>query len=363
MSLSGGAASTTRLGVLQRHDWQGWRQLARQGDTNGRLPYNVQQLERHGYELVHGQAQFGDGPVVGRLAALTDRVGRVLDQEITHPVFALPALREVDAVLAIFEDMAWPWRSRAAAARLPPLVVVSCWLGQRLLLPDPAARRRWRAWAQQVRLLTVFSHNQVPLVRGALGLPADRVLPLTFGVDTEFFTPADSRTGGHVLAAGGDVGRDWDTFLHAAALTPQVSYKWMTTHDQSGARGLSNVEVVQPAFGRAYRQLLQQADLVLVPTRPVAYPTGQSVLLEALACGTPVVATRTPALREYLTIEATVGVEPEDAQALASTVERAMNDASWLAAMRGLARGEAVRRYSDIDMWNALAEVTRAAGL
>lgn len=80
-----------------------------------------------------------------------------------------------------------------------------------------------------------------------------------------------------------------------------------------------NVQVAAPSAGRPTG--IPSLARLVVATPDVAYPSGQSVLLEAMAIEKPVVVTGTMALRDYV-VEGTtaVPVPPDDGDALSRAV-------------------------------------------
>nr|WP_231134363.1 glycosyltransferase family 4 protein [Motilibacter deserti] len=345
------------MSVLERNNWEEWRSRHATGDTNSSLPYGIDALSHQGWELQH--SPWSHGLVARGLRKATSLAGSRSSVQLLHPVSTALAYRDADAALAIFEDMAWPWAS-PLGRRLPPLVVMTCWLGQRLLLDDRSATERWRRLAGNAAGLTVFSENQVPLIRQRLGLSTSRIAVLRYGIDTDFFVPASAPRQDYVAAVGGDVGRDWETFLTAAADTPEVRYLLLTWPDRLGSLPVPpNVEV-RTAVGADYRRVLREAALVVVPTYPLAYPTGQSVLLEAMSSGAAVVATDTPALRGYLDPAAALPVPPVDAAELAAAVRELLHDPARREEMGAAGRRLAVERYGTEQMWADVAAHLRA---
>jgi glycosyltransferase involved in cell wall biosynthesis len=106
---------------------------------------------------------------------------------------------------------------------------------------------------------------------------------------------------------------------------------------------------------------LRAADLYVHPSRADTFPSG---VLEALACGTPVVASRVGGIPEQVTGESGVLVEPGDASALAAAIESLLADPSRRERMSTAAAADARARFSvdrQVDAYVALYEELTAA--
>lgn len=88
---------------------------------------------------------------------------------------------------------------------------------------------------------------------------------------------------------------------------------------------------------------LRKADLYVHPSRADTFPSG---VLEALACGTPVVASRVGGIPEQVTEETGVLVEPGDPAALAAAIESLLADPERRARMGRAAAADARERFS-----------------
>lgn len=97
----------------------------------------------------------------------------------------------------------------------------------------------------------------------------------------------------------------------------------------------------------------QAADLFVLPSID---EMGPNTLIEALACGTPVVATDRPGINEYVSDDAALFFSPRDAETLATALNRALNDLDCLR--------EGAQRVSSsfraIDTAGALANTYRS---
>lgn len=108
----------------------------------------------------------------------------------------------------------------------------------------------------------------------------------------------------------------------------------------------------------AYLEMLSNAMVVVVPTRQLSYPTGQTVLLEAMALGKACVVTSTPAIMDYVEdgVDA-LTVAPFDAEALAEAISRLLLDDA-LRARLGAAAQERVRATATTStMWASIDEL------
>ena len=125
-------------------------------------------------------------------------------------------------------------------------------------------------------------------------LPEQDVKYIPFGVDINFWSPFDLHEGkrDYVLAIGNDRYRDWTTLVKS--WDPNLpTLKIVTSLPIS--HNLPNIEVIRGDWRTnvidddAIRKLYQGASCVMVPLRDTIQPSGQSVCLQAMACGRPVV--------------------------------------------------------------------------
>ena len=107
--------------------------------------------------------------------------------------------------------------------------------------------------------------------------------------------------------------------------------------------------------------LLRSAAVVAVPSR--WYENQPMIVLEALALGTPVVATDMGGLPELVEPEATgVLVPPDDDHALADALDRLLADPEWALAMGRRGRAEVAGSHSPERHLERLDDVYRQAG-
>jgi glycosyltransferase involved in cell wall biosynthesis len=293
------------------------------------LPYRIDYLEDHRLtlrwtDIVHDSrwAQSPEGAIVRRLEAAT--------VPFAQAVYMSRHMRRAAVTLAMFESeanavavarRAWPRRSPTV------LAVITCWLAH-LLASGGVVRRAGYRWAYQaVDRLYYLSENQGPILCDELRLPAGRARYLPFGVDDQMFRPTGEPDGDYVLVVGRDRGRDWSTLLAAVGGIDMPVKICCRPQDLEGHRVPRGVEVLGYVDRDVYRNLLGRARVVAIATRPVVYPSGQSVLLEAMAMGRAVVVTQTEALAGYVTDGATALTVPAgDASALRERIVEAAGD-------------------------------------
>lgn len=126
---------------------------------------------------------------------------------------------------------------------------------------------------------------------------------------------------------------------------------------QAAALGLQNVHFIGNVSQQQLADLYRAADIDLVPSR--REPFGL-VAVEAMACGTPVVATNQGGLPDFVNSAVGELVNPEDARDLArgvtETLQRALADSGWRDRVAAYAR----ENYSQAAIIRELDELYRA---
>jgi glycosyltransferase involved in cell wall biosynthesis len=347
-------------------------EAARAGDAPTEFLFGAIELERAGHEISHFEIDprapinrvarravdgfAGRGLLPPHLAAASLRDTRRL----------LPTLRGADVVVATTTGTAMALASwRAAGLLRRPLVGIVAglvnhpWKRLRRATTPPLLRRMHAVFYGAGEL-------QVVLER-APGL-ARRVHANPFGVDLRFWTASDAGSPDGVLAIGTDGHRDWDTLVRAAPDIPAPVRVF--TSQRPPAELPTNVSWAAADWHRQVlsdpevRDLYRRTAAVVVPVQDVPQPSGQSVSLQAMACGRPVVLSRTRGLwaRESLHDgENVILVPPGDPGALASAVRAVLDDPRRANAI-GVAARAHVERDASIDAFaDRLLRICRAA--
>jgi glycosyltransferase involved in cell wall biosynthesis len=345
------------LGLFENGD-EGGRGGLRTGPPARSFGYGAQHLHGDGIQLIRVQ------PAHGRLHR---KVRDVVEHRAGYPadrlVRSLRTAARADVVFAYLENhgtlpallrarRTWPMRRT-------PLVVLSCWWAEELQSSGASTRERILRAAAGVDRILVLSSNQVG-VFARYGIPEHRVTSLPFSVDADWYTPdPDVVRDRDVVAVGMDRGRDFDTLVAAARMLPAARFDIVT---QSGrldpSRMPRNVTLHPMVPMDEYRHWLRRARVVAVPTHELAYPTGQSVLLEASATGACVAVTRTPAMADYLREGVTaLGLPLGDARGVAEVLGGALSDDELRRRIGSQARKAVEERYAYPGMWTRVREI------
>jgi hypothetical protein len=335
-----------------------WRRRYESGLVPDRLPYGLDRLAKHGIEVTF-RRPLAAAPARRAAAVLRRASGGF---ELAD---ALTDRRRRDSTFCV----CWDERSGVPAAlrsRLPgepPAVLGTLWatepgglgaVGARL------ARTGFRAAAS----VWANTYEQLEVLR-SWGVPARRLHRLLMGVDSDFWRVDQAEpVPGLVLGAGNDRHRDHEALVRALvgvhARRAATTLELVTRHP---------VEV-PPELGRRVdhlthpelRAVYGRAAVVAVALKPNLHLSGSTVILEAMACGRPVVATATAGVRDYV-VEGETGllVPAGDSDALGRAVERLLEDPEMAHEMGRAGRRLLERQFSTEVMTATLAEILMSA--
>jgi glycosyltransferase involved in cell wall biosynthesis len=219
------------------------------------------------------------------------------------------------------------------------------------------------------RLERVFTSSRVSArqISRDFGVAPDRLRMVANGVDTDLYRPdpATRREPNRILCVGraSDPNKGIKTLIEALALLPPDVALTLVDEDtpdntgrrrarQLGCEGRVNIVGRVPAD--ALVRLYQRAAVVVVPSR---YEGFGLPAVEAMACGTPVVACRSGALPEVLDVGGGgILVERDDPQSLAQGIRTLLEKPQLRAELGDRARGRIVAAYA----WPHIAEATAA---
>ncbi len=321
--------------------------------------YGAVELAAAGHEVSVIDAPEATGAFLARLYNLACEArtpARTRGEHLVATWRALPRLRGADVVIATSTSHALAlaiWK-RLGLLRAR-LVGIHCGL-----VNFPLEGARWQATrrALTAQEVVMFSEAEREETLRHLKLAACAVRANDFGVDTAFWTPGGT-PGDYVLAVGNDGRRDYETLIDAVR-SSSVAVKIVTKKDLPQPLP-PNVKHIQgswhaPALtDEQLRELYRGARFVVVPLEDSIQPSGQSVALQAMSCGRPVILTRT---RGLWTGDALVDgrdlllVEPRSAESLRDAMRRLEDDPALSERMGGSARA-AVLRQGGIEAFAA----------
>ena len=235
-------------------------------------------------------------------------------------------------------------------------------------LPEPQ-RQIQESFSGIDRMITVS--GALADAAAALGYPRDQIAVLRNGVDTELFRPVDGSYWRGRVAAGrkliASVGlliprKGHDLLICAIAKLPDIHLVIAGQGpDEEKLKALAKslgvadrVELVGSVPHEELPALYSAADMLVLATSREGWP---NVLLEAMACGAPVVATNIGGIPEIITRpEAGVIVPERTPEALAIGISQILDDPPDRAATRSHAKAhgwdeviaEQVKLYQDV---------------
>lgn len=260
------------------------------------------------------------------------------------------------------------WPARLAGVRR----IVVTEHNEQLIQTNPRMIRRSRFYGTRADLVTVIHDGIRRYLVDELGIPETQVQTIRNGVDTERFAPAerDPAIRGEFGAGPdellvGSVGRlhpdkNQRALLHGlervrrqASTAASIRLVLIGDGDEReplerlcAQLGLSDV-VCFAGDRDDVERMVPQLDAFVLPSMTEGVPL---VLLEAMACGVPCVATRVGGVPELFAGGGGRLVEPDDADALAAELAELANDAGARERLGARAREIATSRHELVDM-------------
>lgn len=222
-----------------------------------------------------------------------------------------------------------------------------------VFIDDPHPRSvGWRLKVSAFRLvarraLGILTNSSMEVATNAerFALPRDRFryVPLHCTTPDAAVSTVDE---GYVLAAGRSL-RDYATLLAAAPLIARPIVIVCGATDLQGATLPPNVELHRELPRAAYLEKLRRCSLVALPLLVTGRATGQVVALEAMACGKPVVTTRSPGTTDIVR-DGVNGllVEPGDSVGLAQAIQALCTDTARATTLARQAREDLSTLYT-----------------
>jgi glycosyltransferase involved in cell wall biosynthesis len=353
----------TRALILSEHDLTAWGRRFEAGEVPSQLPYGVNALaDDLGWAL--SGATRAEAP---RWSRWRDLVEHRAGFPVERAVRGAREARRSDVVIALLEQQGAAV-SLLKRAKVPPygstpLVIWSVWLAEEIRSASEAEIRRLRTRYAAADLITHMSRHETEIFE-LIGFGPERTHAITFGVNDDYYTPGPGTRDIDLLAVGQDRGRDYATLFDAVRGTDLVLHLVCKPENVAGLDVPPNVRLLGTVQLSEYRDLLRRARVVAVPTHDLAYPTGQSVALEAAASAACVVVTGTQAMREYVHDGATGRlVDVADAQGWREVLFELRADDDQRERLGAAARTSVETKFNARLMWADIAATTRERGL
>jgi glycosyltransferase involved in cell wall biosynthesis len=211
---------------------------------------------------------------------------------------------------------------------------------------------RGRRHLKTLDAVVVLAPNQEDLFKNLV--PPERVHLIPHGVDTRYFRPQEQvqRSGRRCIFVGVHM-RNFKMLRQVIQRINEkegdIAFTVITFEEHfHHFNGLRNVSLYSSISEDELLGLYGAADVLLMPMHDC---TANNAVLEAMACGLPVVATRVGGLGLYVNDTCAVLVDPEDVQGMADAVLALITDKQRLEEMSRGARNVA----QQFD-WKVIAE-------
>jgi glycosyltransferase involved in cell wall biosynthesis len=201
-------------------------------------------------------------------------------------------------------------------------------IGHRLTTPLKTRLIRGLNLLARVRMIFCYSRLQEEHVVARLGSSRDRVRRIPFQADEQFFKPAELPAAGSGVVSVGREMRDYPTLFAALEgtgipVTVVASSPWSKRADRTENRTIpDNVTVRRNVSNGDLREIYRHAAVVVVPLINVDFPAGITAVLEAQACGRPVIVSASEGILDALEADTATIVPCGDAPALRAAVLR-----------------------------------------
>lgn len=191
---------------------------------------------------------------------------------------------------------------------------------------------------------------------------AGKVWYVPLGVDTQYYQPQYERRKEHILAVGRDNGRDYRALADVARHMPEQEF-----HIVCSARNIEGItfpgnvqvrlDISKADLYRTYHEARLLLQLTKTDLTEGSDCSGQTVLLDAMACGLPVVLNRTPYVEDYVTDgQEAVVIEGTDVLAVERGIA-SLEKVELRDTVARAARARAEREFSTERMAEGLAKV------
>lgn len=247
-----------------------------------------------------------------------------------------------DAILTTGEDIGLPLAALLKLSRSRPSHTM---IAHTLFPTKKKVFFRYLRVQNQIDSVLAYSTSEEQHMIGELGLGASKVRRIYFHADQRFFRPGFAPIEADLICAAGQLLRDYDCLVEAVRGLPvrvQIAAGSPWIDQPLRPRGDLPGNVTWGKLNRFdLRALYARAALAVVPIRQNDYQTGIATILEMMAMGKCVIATKTRGQTDTIVDGVTgVYVPPSDPAALRGAIERMLAHPDEAKRI-----GEAARRF------------------
>jgi glycosyltransferase involved in cell wall biosynthesis len=267
-----------------------------------------------------------------------------------------------DAILTTGEDIGLPL---AALLKLSRAKCSHTLIAHTLF---PAKKRMFFDYlkvGERIDRILAYSTSEERHMIERLGMPASKVERIYYHADQQFFRPDGRAPEPNKLCAAGQLLRDYDCLIDAvrglpvrvqiAAGSPWIDHKLVPTTALPENVSWGKLDRYD------LRELYASSALAVVPIKQNDYQTGIATILEMMAMGKCVIASKTRGQTDTIVDGVTgIYVPPGDSRALASAIQRMLASPEE-AARIGRAARDFIEREASLDIFvRRVAEAVRA---
>jgi len=159
-----------------------------------------------------------------------------------------------------------------------------------------------RVFNKTVKKLMFLGDGELRRAKSIHPKNIDKFLLFPFSVDTDFWSHqknSKALKSGYILFVGNDSNRDPETFLKIVKELDYIEFKAVTNISSILDADFKNLTVHKGSYGSSdlsdseLRDIYSNAKLVILPLKNSNQPSGQSVTLQAMSCGKPVMISKT----------------------------------------------------------------------
>lgn len=268
-------------------------------------------------------------------------------------------LNRFDVIVATTSGIAYALALLKTLRRLQPqIIAIHCGIAN---YPLKLRRRILNGFMLRKVWTQLFGKGELIPAKQMFMIPDNKIEVNQFGVDTVFWHPAKVDTQDFILSVGNDSRRDYELLIDIAE---ELDYQFVLITKQHLEKLPPNVRVLKGDWhaetisDEQLRHLYQTSKIVVVPLQETIQPSGQSVCLQAMACGKPVVLTKTKGLWSKTMMrnkDNIIMVKPNDTGELRNAMMRLINSNEECDRIGRKAR-ETVCKEADITLFASRIE-------